>query len=191
MRKLIASEFLTLDGVMEDPHKWMNGIHFTFWNDEQMKYASDLLFESDALLLGRVTYEGFAAAWPGRGGQGDAYADRVNSIPKYIASKTLKTLEWENSHLLEGDVVDAVAKLKQEPSENILLFGSPTLLRTLARHGLVDEYRLWIDPIVVGKGRRLFEDGVDPAVLKLADVTDFGSGVIALCYTPVREDASG
>ncbi len=179
MRKLVVSTYVTLDGVMEGPDKWMGGIHFQLWNDEMTKYAGDLLFASDALLLGRVTYQGFAEAWPSRDGE---FADRMNNLPKYVVSTTLAEAAWNNSRLIKGNVADEVAKLKQEPGQNILMYGSAGLMDTLMQHGLIDEYRIWVDPIVVGGGKRLFRDGVDARAMKLVDATTFSTGVVILSY---------
>jgi dihydrofolate reductase len=193
VRKVIASEFVTLDGVMEEP-SWT----FQFSSEEQERFKFDELTESDALLLGRVTYEGFAAAWPNmmeqyRGPRRAAlgeYADMMNGYPKYVISKTLQEpLEWNNSTLIEGDVAEEVSRLKQEPGKDILIFGSGNLMNTLMRHDLIDEYRLMIFPIIVGSGKRLFRDGIDTTVLKLIDTTTFGSGVVVLSYQPAGKEA--
>lgn len=178
MRKVIATEYVTLDGVMDEPGTWS----FPFWNDELAKYKYDELFASDALLLGRVTYQGFAAAWPTMTGTGD-FGERMNSLPKYVASRTLNTVEW-NASLIKGDVAEEVAKLKQQPGQDILLAGSGDLLHTLMQHGLIDEYRLLLHPIVLGSGKRLFREG-NSTTLKLIETQTFSSGVIALSYQPV------
>lgn len=186
MRKLVESTFVTLDGVISDtipstaphasPEKWGG----KYWDDEFAKYARDLLFAADALLLGRVTYEGFAASWPSR--TGDEYSDRINSLPKYVASTTPRELGW-NAMLLEGDVADEVAKLKQQPGQNILKFGTGALDRALMRHNLVDEFHFWLYPVAVGAGQRLF-DRIDTTHLQLVDTTRFASGIVVLVYTP-------
>jgi dihydrofolate reductase len=178
MRKLIVTEFLTLDGVMEDPHKWS----FPYWNDaiSDFKYAET--FACDALLLGRVTYEGFAAAWPSRTDE-TGFADRFNSIPKYVASTTLKKLDWNNSHLLKGDFAKEVAKLKNQPGQDIVIDGSAKLVQTLMPHNLIDQYQLLVYPIVLGKGKRLFSES-NNAKLKLAESKPMGSGVVLISYEP-------
>src|SRR6058998_1942090 len=134
-RTLAATLFVSLDGVVESPEKWS----FPFWSEETQKFKFDETFASDALLLGRVTYEGFAAAWPGRKDP-DGFADRFNSMPKYVVSSTLKKLDWNNSHLIRGDVAREVANLKKQPGEDIVIHGSPGLVRSLMPHGVIDEY---------------------------------------------------
>jgi len=181
-RTLAATLFMTLDGVVEAPDKWS----FPFWSDETGKFKLDELRATDALLLGRVTYEGFAAAWPGRKDE-EGFADRFNSMPKYVASKTLKKLEWNNSHLIKGDLAAEVSKLKQQPGHDIVIHGSPTLIRSLLPHDLIDEYRLLVYPIVLGRGKRLFDEA-SQAKLKLAESETFSKGVVKLVYR--RDDAA-
>ncbi|TLY82554.1 MAG: dihydrofolate reductase, partial [Gammaproteobacteria bacterium] len=153
MRKIIVTEFLSLDGVMEAPEKWS----FPYMNDEIMKFKSDELFVSGALLLGRATYETFAAAWPSRTDPG-GFADRMNSLPKYVLSNTLKEVKWNNSRLIKGNAVDEISKLKQEAGQDIVVHGSRALVNWLLGHGLIDEYHLLVYPIVLGSGKRLFSD---------------------------------
>ena len=175
-RTLAATLFMTLDGVVEAPDKWS----FPFWSDETGKFKLAELHATDALLLGRVTYEGFAAAWPGRQDP-DGFADRFNSMPKYVASNTLKKLEWENSHLIKGDLAAEVSKLKQKPGGDIVIHGSPGLIRSLLPHDLIDEYRLLVYPIVLGHGKRLFDE-TSQARLDLAETEAFSKGVVKLVY---------
>ena len=175
-RTLAATLFMTLDGVVEAPDKWS----FPFWSDETGKFKLDELRATDALLLGRVTYEGFAAAWPGRKDE-EGFADRFNSMPKYVASKTLKKPEWNNSHLVKGDLAAEVSKLKQQPGHDIVIHGSPTLIRSLLPHDLIDEYRLLVYPIVLGRGKRLFDEA-SQAKLKLVESETFSKGVVKLVY---------
>ncbi len=182
MRKVVVSEFVTLDGIMEAPDKWS----FPFWTDEIGKMKLDELFASDALLLGRVTYQGFAAAWP-KMTDDAGFADRMNGLPKFVASTTLKDLTWNNARPIEGDVAEEVARLKQQPGQNILVGGSRDLITTLAEHDLVDEYQLLIYPIVVGSGKRLFADG-STMKLKLVETKSFSSGVVLLSYVPARSE---
>ena len=191
MRKVIVSEFVSLDGVMEDP-SWT----FQFSSEEQQKFKFDELAASDALVLGRVTYEGFAAAWPNMmeqyGGPRRAelreYADMMNGYPKYVVSTTLQEpLEWNNSTLIKGNVAEEVSRLKQQPGEEILIFGSGNLVNTLMRHDLIDEYRLMVFPVVLGSGQRLFRDGIDKTVLRLVETKTFGSGVVVLTYQPAAK----
>jgi dihydrofolate reductase len=180
MRKIIASTYVTLDGFIDDPQLWT----FQYSNDEIQTYAMDLVFGSDALLLPRVTYEGMAQAWPNM--SGNPFADRVNSIPKYVVSSTLdKAEDWNNSTIIHGDdLFTEVTRLKQQPGENILMWGCGRLTDTLREHGLLDEYHLWIYPVVRGEGQRLFPEGSE-ATLELAETTTFSTGVVILTYRPV------
>jgi len=176
MRKLVESTFVTLDGVISSPEVWGS----PYWDDEHDQYARDLLFAADALLLGRETYEGFAEAWPAR--TGDEYADRINSLPKLVASTTLQEAAW-NATLIKEDVAKEVAKLKDQPGQNILKFGTGELDRTLIEHNLIDEFHFWLFPVAAGSGQRLF-DGTDTTHLQLVNTTRFGSGIVVLTYTP-------
>jgi dihydrofolate reductase len=179
MRKVVVTEFLSLDGVMEEP-----GWTFKYWNDEIAKFKGEESSASDALLLGRVTYQGFAAAWPESKDEG---ADYFNSVRKYAVSKTLEEpLEWNYSTLIKGDIVAEITKLKQQDGKDIAVHGSATLVQTLMQHDLVDRYRLLVYPVVVGKGKRLFNEGI-PAALKLLESQSFSSGVVALVYEPERQ----
>ncbi len=187
MRRVIVSEFLSLDGVMEDPggaeHFEHGGWSRGFWDDEIGKFKYGELFAADALLLGRITYEGFAAAWPSQTDEA-GFADRMNTLPKYVASGRTEPLAWNNSHTIRGDVADEVRRLKERSGDDIVVFGSGELARYLIRHDLVDEYRLLVYPIVLGSGKRLFGDGVS-VTLQLTDSKAFPSGVVALTYKPV------
>jgi dihydrofolate reductase len=188
VRKLIVSEFVSLDGVMEDPGGAEKTKHggwtFKFMSPESGKYKLDELFASGALVLGRVTYQGFAKAWPSMKDEA-GFADKMNSLPKYVVSTTLDKVEWKNSTLIRGDVAEEVKKLKEQPGQDILVFGSAELVMTLMNDDLVDEYRLMVYPIVLGSGKRLFGDGIDAAkTLSLADSKAFGSGVVLLTYRP-------
>lgn len=176
MRKLVVTEFLSLDGIMENP-MWS----LKYWNDEIAKFKEDEGTASDALLLGRVTYEGFAAAWPKSKDEG---ADYFNNIRKYVVSTTLKEpLEWNNSVLIKGNVVEAITKLKQQDGKDIVIHGSGRLIQTLMQHDLVDRYRLLVYPLVLGKGQRLFEEGAT-ATLRLVESQTFSSGAVGLVYEP-------
>ncbi len=189
MRNLVVSEFVSLDGVMEDPggaEKFEHGgWTMPYWNEEIGKFKRDELFASDALLLGRVTYQGFAAAWPSRTDP-QGFAERMNNLPKYVVSTKLKKVEWNNSRLIKGNVVKEVSKLKQSPGKNILVAGSAQLVHTLMEHGLIDEYRLLVYPVILGSGKRLFRDGRN-ATLKLVETKAFGSGVVGLFYQPGKK----
>jgi dihydrofolate reductase len=176
MRKLVESTFVTLDGVIENPHHWSP----PYWDDEHTAYAGKLLFASDALLLGRATYEAFAQAWPARGG--DEYTDKINAMPKHVASRTLTEATW-NATIIEGDVAEAVALLKDDDGDDLLKFGTGELDRTLLEHGLLDELHFWIFPVLAGSGQRLI-DGIDVTHLELIDSTRFGSGIVVNTYAP-------
>jgi dihydrofolate reductase len=178
MRKIVVTTFMSLDGVMEDP-QWTGA----YWNDEIAKYKYEELFASDAMLLGRVTYEGFAASWPGQTDE-QGFGDRMNNMPKYVASNTLDKAEWTNSHIIKGDLAEEVMKLKQQPGEDIIVHGSATLTQWLLEAGLVDVIKLLTYPVVVGKGKRLFKDG-SAIKMNLLETKTLGSGVVALIYQPV------
>ena len=186
MRKVVVSEFVSLDGVMEDPggaEKFEHGgWTMPYWSDEIGKVKFDELFASDALLLGRVTYQGFAKAWPSMKDEA-GFADRMNSIPKYVVSTTLEEVEWNNSRLIKGNVVEEIFRLKQQPGQNILIGGSAKLVQALMQHGLIDEYWLLVYPVVLGSGKRLFQE-VSKTTLKLVETRAFSSGVALLHYQP-------
>lgn len=188
MRRLIVSEFVSLDGVMEAPGGEKTHPHtgwvFDFQSPEQDEFKMKETMDSEALLLGRKTYEGFAAAWPQRGGD---FADKFNSMPKYVASTTLsEPLEWSNSTLLQGDVPEAIRKLKEEEGGPIVVHGSATLVHTLLENDLVDELRLLVFPVTLGSGIRVFPETEAKRTLKLVDAQTFSSGVQALTYEPAR-----
>jgi dihydrofolate reductase len=183
MRKLIVTEYLTLDGVFEAPNTWS----FPFWNDEAAAFKHKELFASDALLLGRVTYEGFAAAWPTMTSTGD-FGERMNSIAKYVVSSTMDKAEWNNSTIIKGDIAAEFAMLKEQPGMDILVAGSADLLPLLMKNNLIDEYRFMIYPVVVGKGKRLFNDKGVKADLKLIDVTSLSSGIVILTYFSAKKE---
>ena len=189
MRKIVVSEFVSLDGVMEDPggaeHFEHGGWTRPYWDDGIGKVKFDELVASDALLLGRVTYQGFAAAWPSATDEA-GFAERMNTLPKYVVSTTLDKAEWTNSHVIRGNIVDEVSALKQQSGQDILIGGSATLVQTLMQHGLIDEYRLLVYPIVLGSGKRLFPEG-RPLPLRLTDTQTFSSGVVALTYQPAEQ----
>lgn len=178
MRKLIESTFVTLDGVISSPEKWST----PYWDQEYSGYARDLLFASDALLLGRETYETFARVWPNLVKAEGEYAVRMNSLPKYVASRTLADATW-NATVIDGDVAKEVARLKEQPGHNILKFGTGELDRTLLEHRLVDEYHFWMFPAIAGSGERLL-NGIDITHLQLVKTTPLASGVIVLTYAP-------
>jgi dihydrofolate reductase len=181
MRKLVVTEFISLDGVIENP-MWT----FKFWNDEIAKFKGDETSASDALLLGRVTYEGFAQAWPNSKDEGAAY---FNGVRKYVVSTTLTpaAATWNNSVIIKDNVVEEIRKLKEQPGTNITVHGSGKLANFLIHHNLVDTVRLLVYPLVIGKGQRLFEDGTE-AKLNLVSAQPFSGGVVALVYQPDTKD---
>jgi dihydrofolate reductase len=187
MRRIVVSEFLSLDGVMEDPGGAEGFAHggwsFKFQHPEGMKYKLDEVLTHDTLLLGRVTYEGFAAAWPSMTDE-VGFAEKMNGMPKFVASTTLRELGWSNSTLLGADVPGEIAKLKVLPGQDILVAGSRTLIQTLMAHDLIDEYRLMVFPIVLGSGKRLFGESSDSRTLKLTDSRTLDSGTLILTYQP-------
>jgi dihydrofolate reductase len=179
VRRVVVTEFISLDGVMEEP-AWTA----PYWNDEIAKFKGEESSASDALLLGRVTYQGFAAAWPESKDEG---ADYFNSVRKHVVSKTLEEpLGWNNSTLIKDNVVEKITNLKQQDGKDLAVHGSATLVQTLMQHDLVDRYRLLVYPVIVGNGKRLFKEGI-PATLKLLGSQSFSSGVVALVYEPDRQ----
>jgi dihydrofolate reductase len=189
--RIVVTEFVSLDGVMEDPGG-AEGFKYGGWSfeiprgEEGDTFKLDETLGTEALLLGRVTYEGFAAAWPSREGE---FADKFNSMPKYVVSSTLKEPEWNNSTVLDGDVVKAVSKLRQEQDGDIVVHGSAQLVQALLEHDLVDELRLMVFPVVLGSGKRLFGDTSDKKRLRLVDTKTVGDGVSILIYEPARDGA--
>jgi dihydrofolate reductase len=184
MGKIIVTEFISLDGVVEDPGG-SEDFKYSGWSfevnrgEEGDNFKLEETRDSDALLLGRVTYEGFAAAWPPREGE---FADKFNTMPKYVVSSTLGEPEWTNSTVIEGDVVEQVTRLKEEHDGNLVVHGSVTLVQTLMEHDLVDELRLMIFPVVLGAGKRLFGETSDKKTLQLAESKTVGDGVSILVY---------
>jgi dihydrofolate reductase len=180
--RLVATEYLSLDGVFEEPGQWSG----PFFNDEAAQFKWDELQASDALLLGRRTYEGFAAAWPAM--QDEAgFADKMNSMPKYVVSSTLENAEWSGSQLIKGDVTEQVRKLKQESGQDLLLAGSAQLFNALKQADLIDLYRFMLHPIVLGTGECLFADNADQKSLKQTHAQMFGSGIVILEYEPAEQ----
>jgi dihydrofolate reductase len=185
MRKIIVSEYVTLDGVMEDPggadKTEHGGWSFQFWSEEAANFKFDELFASDALLLGRVTYQGFAKAWPTMKDAG-VFGERMNNLPKIVVSRTLKEVEWNNSTLIKGNIIKELSGLKQQPGQDILVAGSGELVQTLMQHDLVDEFRLMVHPVVLGSGKRLFKDGTYIKSLSLVGSKPLSKGVVVLNY---------
>ena len=176
MRKLVESTFVTLDGSIGEPQTWSP----PYWDEEHMAYAAKLLEPADALLLGRVTYEGFAEAWPQR--SGDPFTDKMNAMPKHVASRTLTDATW-NASIVEGDAAEGVAALKTQDGGDLLKYGTGELDRTLMEHGLVDQFHFWVFPVLAGGGQRLIE-GIDTTHLKLVDTSVFSSGIVVHVLEP-------
>ena len=188
MGKIVVTEFVSLDGVMEDPGG-AESFKYGGWTfeisrgDEGDKFKLDEAMSADALLLGRVTYEGFAAAWPSR--EGD-FADKFNTMPKYVVSTSLEDPEWSNSTVLTGDLAEEVAKLKEAHDCDVVVHGSAQLAQALLERDLVDELRLMVFPVVLGTGKRLFGDTTDKKALRLVDSKVVGDGVTILTYEPAE-----
>ncbi len=186
MSKLIVSEFVSLNGIMEAPggeptHPHTGWTFESTYGEDHFAYKSEEIQEAESLLLGRNTYEGFAAAWPERGGP---FADKMNSMPKYVVSSTLTDPEWDNTTVLSGDAVEEVSKLKEANDGPILINGSAQLVHALAEADLVDEYRAMVHPVLVADGLRMFPDPGDMKKLRLADVKSYDSGVALMIYKP-------
>ncbi len=184
MRPVIVQEFLSLDGVMQAPGDASEfprgGWQTEFIGDDQLRVMVAQMTSVDALLLGRKTYQAFARVWPTITGL-QGLAERLNEMPKFVASRTLRKVEW-NATLLQGDLLESLADLKAQPGQGLLVVGSRDLVRYLQRHDLVDEYRLWIHPVVVGAGSHLFDAGLDPSWWNLGDVATTKEGVVILTY---------
>ena len=198
MRRLTVNTFLTLDGVMqapggpeEDPSGGFahGGWSANYWDDQMFEVMGEAMGTPFDLVLGRKTYEIFAAHWPHV--TDDPGAKALNDATKYVASRTLRSLDWSNSVLIEGDVPEGIAALKQQEGPELQVHGSANLIQTLLRHNLIDEYRLWTFPLVVGPGKRLFSDGTVPAGLKLVDSKVFTTGVVMGTYEPAGEIVTG
>ena len=189
--RLTVTTFLTLDGVMqapggpeEDPSDGFEhgGWSFPYADEDFGRLVTRWFSQADAFLLGRRTYEIFAAFWPLVTEEADPVASRLNTLPKYVASRTLETVSWQGAELLRGDVPEQVARLKERPGRELQVHGSGDLLQTLMAHDLVDEYRLFVYPVVLGSGRRLFSQGTPPRSLKLVDATTTSTGVVIATY---------
>ncbi|MGH9455836.1 MAG: dihydrofolate reductase family protein [Terriglobia bacterium] len=189
MSKIVVSEFVSLDGVMDDPGGAEGTQHggwtFPFGSAEQEQWKAEELTHADALLLGRRTYQGFAAAWPTMPGTG-AYGERMNSLPKYVVSTTLSDMTW-NATRIGSDLAQELPKLKQEVNQDVLIFGSGQLVHALHALGLIDEYRLMVFPVVLGSGKRLLPEGGEMKKLKLVESKPFPSGVVVLTYQPAGD----
>jgi dihydrofolate reductase len=193
MSKVVVSEFVSLDGVMQDP-AGNEGSGLGAWSfqfdrgPDGDKFKLDEVLASEALLLGRVTYQGFAEAWPSRTDD-VGFADRMNGMPKFVVSTTLGEVEWSNSRLINDNVAEEVTKLKDQPGGDILIYGSGHLVSTLMQHDLVDEYRLMVFPVVLGSGKRLFLDLGQTKALQLTDAQPVGpDGIVILTYRPAADE---
>jgi dihydrofolate reductase len=193
MARIVVTEFVSLDGVMEDPGG-AEDFKYGGWTfeidrgDDGNKFKLDEAMGADALLLGRVTYEGFAEAWPSRDGE---FADKFNNMPKYVVSSTLEDPEWTNSTVLKGDLSEEVSKLRQGPDGDIVVHGSAQLVQALVENDLVDELRLMVFPVVLGSGKRLFGETTGKKPLRLSDSKMVGDGVAILVYEPAGNEAKG
>ena len=177
MRKLTASFFMSLDGVVDTPQAW----HFPYMDQQLVEAVGATMAASDTILLGRTTFEEWASYWPEQAGDG-GMADFINNTPKYVVSQTLESVAWRNSTVIRDDALATVAGLKQEHGREISVTGSGTLVRSLLVAGLVDELRLMVHPVVVGRGKHLFENGDEPTGLVLASCERFANGVLNLTY---------
>jgi dihydrofolate reductase len=181
MRKVVAAEFLSLDGVMESPDKW----HFPYFNEEMGQAVGEGFAAADAMLMGRVNYEEWAAYWPGQDPEENPMAAQMNAMQKYVVSTTLEEpLGWQNSTLIGENVAEEIATLKQGEGGDIVISGSGALVRSLLQYGLLDELKLMIHPVVVGGGKRLFEDFGEQKALELMDSKTFETGVLYVTYRP-------
>ncbi len=184
-RKVVASTYITLDGYIDEPGQWS----FPFWSEEAAQFKARELSASDALLLGRLTYEGFAAAWPTMEGTGE-FGEKMNSMPKHVASRTLHTATW-NATIIKGDVAEEVRRLKQDDSGDLLIGGSGQLIDYLTGQGLIDEYRLMIHPIVLGTGTKRLFTTTPKRTFTLVDTLRFPTGVVVNTYHPTPPPPAG
>ncbi len=183
MRKVVAVELVSVDGVMESPEEWA----FSYSNDEMQEANASGMAAADAMLLGRVTYQEFASYWPYQNSADQPYTDYLNSTPKFVVSTTLEEpLEWQNSTLIKGNLAEEITELKRLPGKDITIIGSAALVQSLLADGLLDELRLMVHPLVLGGGKRLLEDGGDQKALELLDSKTFDTGVLYLTYRPAE-----
>lgn len=182
MRRIVVSEFVSLDGVFEYPHLWS----FDFFGDDWVAWKFEEIKQHDALVLGRTTYEEFAASWPTRSND-DPFTARYNSIPKHVVTRSTEPLTWQGSTALSGDLATEIAALKAQPGQDLLIHGSGSLVEGLKELDLIDEYRTMIYPVVVGSGRKLFGDGTAKQKLKLVETIPFASGPVVLVHQPLRD----
>ena len=175
--RLVATEYISLDGVFEEPGHWSG----PYFDDRAAQFKFDELNASDAQLLGRITYEGFARAWPVMEGTGE-FGVKMNTMPKYVVTSTVKELTWSGAQRIDGDLEAAVGKLKDQPGGDLLLAGSGRLFRSLSKAGLIDLYRFMVHPVILGKGKRLFTDDSEKHELRLVDTKTFSRGIVVLEY---------
>jgi dihydrofolate reductase len=185
VRNVVAVELVSLDGVMESPQEWA----FPYSNEEMEAANAEGMAASDAMLLGRATYQDLAAFWPHQPG-GTPMVDYINSVRKFVVSTTLQEVGWNNSTLIKDNALENIAELKRQPGKDITIVGSAALVRSLLEAGLLDELRLMVHPLVVGGGKRLFEEGGEQETLELASSETFGTGVVSLAYRPSGEGSS-
>ena len=186
MGKLVVTEYISLDGVFEEPGEWS----LPFFSDDAGEFKDEELFASDAQLLGRLTYEGFARAWPTMEGAGE-FGVRMNTMPKYVVSRTLDTAEWENTTIIRDGIADKVADLKKQYEGDILVAGSGQLVHLLLGHDLVDEIRFMLHPLIVGKGKKLFAGEWEERAFKLIETRPLSSGIVILFYTRREDERPG
>jgi dihydrofolate reductase len=179
--RLVATEYLSLDGVFEEPGHWSG----PFFKEEAQQFKYDELQASDAQLIGRKTYQGFAAAWPTMEGTGD-FGEKMNTMPKYVVTSTLHKLDWSGSHQVKGNIAGEVRLLKQKPGKDLLLAGSGQLFNALMRENLIDLYRFMVHPVVLGKGARLFADDADRLAMELTELKRFKTGIVILEFVPAK-----
>lgn len=182
MRRIVVTEYVSLDGVFEEPGVWSG----PWWSDEAGQFKYDELMTCDTQLLGRLTYEGFAAAWPKMEEATGDFGKRMNGMPKYVVSTTLQKADWTNSHIISENVVDEIKKLKEQPGQDILVAGSGKLVETLRQHDLVDEIRFMVHPVILGQGKRLFTGDTIKQPLKLVETKPLPKGIVVLTYQPDR-----
>jgi dihydrofolate reductase len=180
--RIVATEYVSLDGVFEEPGHWSG----PWFNDQAAQFKFAELQASDALLLGRNTYEGFAAAWPTMEGTGE-FGEKMNTMPKYVVSNTLSNPEWSGSQVIKGDVVGQLRELKRQPGQDLLLSGSGQLVNALMRQDLIDLYRFMVYPVILGRGARLFAEETDTKPLRLTHTTSFDSGIVIAEYEPTTQ----
>jgi dihydrofolate reductase len=183
LRKIVAGLFVSLDGVYEAPHEW----HFPWFNDEMGAAVDAQMQAADAMLLGRITYQEFADYWPHQSPDEVDIAAHMNDTPKYVVTETLDRADWQNTTLIKGNMVEQLRDLKAQPGKNIGVTGSGTLVQSLLNDGLLDELRLLVHPIVIGKGKRLFLQGAERRPLRLIDAQTFSTGVMYLTYAPAAD----